>query len=292
MHAPVSVGLVGAGPWASATHAPMLAAGPETSLAAVWARRPEAASEIAAEHGCAVAGSYDELLDLCEAVAFAVPPAVQCELAIQAARAGKALLLDKPIAGDLESAAELAEAVDAAGVVSQVVLSFRYQQVTRDFLAQAQTFPAVGARSLFVHGLFRAGQPAAVGWRLVDGVLLDLGPHIFDLLDAALGPIESVTAAGDPHRWVEVTCRHESGLVSQASFSGSVGVPEGVTRLEIYGAPGVLTYDASDIGDPEDRWALLRREFAEAVRKGTSGPLDVHRGLMLQRVIEQATRSL
>ncbi|GAA1671088.1 Gfo/Idh/MocA family oxidoreductase [Fodinicola feengrottensis] len=287
----LSVGLVGAGPWASETHAPMLAAGPETRLAAVWARRPEAARELAREHGCAVAGSYQELLDLCDAVAFAVPPAVQCELAITAARAGKALLLDKPIAGDLESAAALTEAVDAAGVVSQVVLSFRYQQVTRDFLAQAQTFPALGARSLFVHGLLRPGQQAAVGWRLVDGVLLDLGPHVFDLLDAALGPIESVTAAGDPHRWVEVTCRHQSGLVSQASFSGSVGVRGGVTRLELYGGSGVLTFDAADL-DAKDRWSLLRAEFAQAVRKGTSGPLDVHRGLMLQRVIEQATRSL
>jgi predicted dehydrogenase len=269
----------------------MLAAGPETALTAVWARRSSAASALAAKHGCAVADSYEELLELCDAVAFAVPPAVQCELAIQAARAGKALLLDKPIAGDLESAAALAEAVDAAGVVSQVVLSFRYRQVTRDFLAKAQTFPTVGARSLFVHGLFRAGSPAAVGWRLVDGVLLDLGPHLFDLLDAALGPIESVSAAGDPHRWVEVTCRHESGLVSQASFSGSIGVPAGITRLDLYGSTGVLSFDGAD-PDTNDRWSLLRAEFADAVLKGTSGPLDVHRGLMLQRVIEQATRSL
>ncbi|MFE6133357.1 gfo/Idh/MocA family oxidoreductase, partial [Streptomyces sp. NPDC056437] len=39
--APVRVGLVGAGPWARAMHARMLAAGPETTLTAVWARRPE-----------------------------------------------------------------------------------------------------------------------------------------------------------------------------------------------------------------------------------------------------------
>ncbi|MFD1312107.1 gfo/Idh/MocA family oxidoreductase, partial [Streptomyces kaempferi] len=48
---PVEVGLVGAGPWARAMHARMLAAGPETRLAAVWARRAEAARETAAPHG-------------------------------------------------------------------------------------------------------------------------------------------------------------------------------------------------------------------------------------------------
>ncbi|HPJ19491.1 MAG TPA: gfo/Idh/MocA family oxidoreductase, partial [Actinomycetota bacterium] len=36
---PVRVGLVGAGPWAEILHAPMLAAGPETTLAVVYARR-------------------------------------------------------------------------------------------------------------------------------------------------------------------------------------------------------------------------------------------------------------
>ena len=72
--APVRVGLVGAGPWARAMHARMLAAGPETTLTAVWARRPEAAQETAAPYGAKVAASFDELLEQCEAVAFAVPP--------------------------------------------------------------------------------------------------------------------------------------------------------------------------------------------------------------------------
>ena len=41
----VAVGLVGAGGWADLVHAPTLAAGPQTRLAGVWARRPEAAGE-------------------------------------------------------------------------------------------------------------------------------------------------------------------------------------------------------------------------------------------------------
>lgn len=88
-HRPVAVGLVGAGPWARAMHARVLAAGPETRLSAVWARRPEAAEQTAAPYGAHVATEFEELLDRCEAVAFAVPPAVQAELAPLAAKRGR-----------------------------------------------------------------------------------------------------------------------------------------------------------------------------------------------------------
>jgi predicted dehydrogenase len=110
-HTPVRVGLVGAGPWARAMHARTLAAGPETELTAVWARRPEAAAGLAAAYGIRPAASFGELLGRCEAVAFAVPPAVQAALAVRAAAAGRSLLLEKPLGGDLESARAVAEAV-------------------------------------------------------------------------------------------------------------------------------------------------------------------------------------
>ncbi|WP_010269954.1 hypothetical protein [Streptomyces sp. SA3_actG] len=80
-------------------HARVLAAGPETRLTAVWARRPEAAAALAAEHGATAAGSFEELLDTCEAVAFAVPrpsrprsrygpppPVARCSLRSRSAR--------------------------------------------------------------------------------------------------------------------------------------------------------------------------------------------------------------
>lgn len=86
-HSPVRTGLVGAGPWARAAHAPILTGGPETDLVGVWARRPEAAEELAAEYGCPSFTDYDALLDSCDAIAFAVPPEVQGELALRAALA-------------------------------------------------------------------------------------------------------------------------------------------------------------------------------------------------------------
>src|ERR1035437_7460079 len=115
------IGLVGAGPWASDTHAPALAAHRGVDFVGVWARRPEAVERF----GAPVYPSYPALLDAVDAVAFAVPPAVQSAMATHAAQMGKHLILDKPIAANLAEAQELAEAVDAAGVGSVVMLTRR-----------------------------------------------------------------------------------------------------------------------------------------------------------------------
>lgn len=286
----LAVGLVGAGPWARAMHAPTLAAGPETSLAAVWARRGDAAEALAREHGTVAAGSFDELLDRCDAVAFAVPPDVQDGLAIRAARAGKALLLEKPLAPTLDRARAVADAVGAAGVVSQLVLTKRYHPRTREFLAGAAAFETIGARSCYLHGSHLGGEQAS-GWRLArHGVLLDLGPHLLDLLDAAVGPIDAVRASGDPTRWVELSCEHAGGATSQASLSGSVALPRPSTVVELFGPSGTLRYDTAGIEHAEC-WPLLRAEFAAAVRSGHAPELDVWRGVRLQELIEQAIGS-
>jgi len=288
--APVRVGLAGAGPWARDMHAPMLAAGPETYLTAVWARRPEAAAALAAAHGAAAATTFDELLAGCEAVAFALPPAVQAPLAVRAARAGKALLLDKPLGADLTAAAAVAEAVAEAGVVSQMVLTKRYHPATRAFLEQAARTDVTGARSCYLHGAFLGGE-MATGWRLTEGALLDLGPHLLDLLDTAVGTIVDVRATGDPRRWVELACRHAGGAVSQASLSGSVRLTRTRTRVELFGPETELVWDSNGAGHQESM-PLLRAEFAAAVRSGRPGPLDAARGLHLQRLITLATGTL
>lgn len=214
-HPPVKVGLVGAGPWAQGVHA-RAGRRPRDRAGRVWARRPEAAQETAAPYGAPVAARFEELLDSCEALAFAVPPAVQAELALRAAKAGKALLLEKPIAEDLGAARRLVDAIDEAGVVSQVTLTNRYHPETRRFLEAAGEADVFGARAAILNGAFLGGA-FSTPWRLEHGALLDIGPHALDLLDAAVGRIVRVRGAGDPRRWIELTCEHENGAVSQAS---------------------------------------------------------------------------
>jgi len=291
MSEPVAVGLVGAGPWAEIMHAPVLAAGPETRLAGIWARRYEQSSALAARHGVPAFADYEELLAACEAVAFSVPPDVQAAMGARAAAAGRALLLDKPIGLTLEQAEELAAAVDRAGVVTQVVLSNRYRPQVREYLATVAAGPApVAGRGCIVTGAFLDG-PFATPWRVEYGALHDLGPHAFDLIDAALGTITEVSAAGDPRGVVQVSCRHEGGAVSQLTLSGAVPMPAGRSLFEVYGPDGAKVIDLGET-DSAAGFATARSEFAAAVRAGTPHPLDVHRALHLQRLIDQALNSL
>ena len=293
----VAVGLVGAGPWAEMLHAPMLAAGPETTLAGVWARRPEAARALAERHGSRAVGSLEELWDRCEAVAFAVPPDVQAELATAAARAGRHVLLDKPVALTVAAAEALAAAVGEAGVVSQMVLTNRYGPRGRAFLDAAAGFEVVGARCANLSGALLDDSPFATPWRLRHGALLDVGPHLFDLVEAAVGPVEELSGRGDPLRWVSLTCRHAGGQVSELSMSLTLPLVPTVFECVLYGPSGTLAYrrppdPPSATAELQAAAATLRREFAEAVTSGVPPELDVNRGLRLQRLIDVATRSL
>lgn len=285
---PVKVGLVGAGPWARFAHAPVLAGGPETELSGIWARRPEAAAELASSYGAKVFEDVDEMIDVVDAVAFCVPPDVQARIGAGAARRGKALLLEKPIGLSLEEAEALAEA--ASSVPTMVVLSWRYADPVRAFLENARSAQRFGGRGWFINGGMLDG-PFRTPWRLERGPLLDLGPHVLDLMDAALGRITSVHARGDLLGWVGLGLEHEGGAVSEVSLCFTTNITGTRSGAEVYGPDGVVEIDCAASVKP-DAFATLRSEFAECVRTGRSHDLDVARGLHLQRVISDAERQL
>ena len=285
------VGLVGAGPWAGMFHAPMLAAGPRTTLAAVWARRPEAAEELATAYGVPHTTSYDELLAVCDAVAFAVPPPVQAALAPRAAQAGKHLLLEKPLAFTVPEAEAIADAVDAAGVQTLLVLRNRFTAEGRAFVASAQAGRPMGAVATFVSGAALAGNPFATPWRVELGALFDLAPHAIDLLDAALGPVTRVSATGDPRRWLGLTLEHESGAVSQTALSITAPGDLAPFRIEAGTEAGPVVFDGGR-SDDDDVQEAITTAFADAVDSGVAHPLDVHRGVFLQRCMAAALADL
>jgi predicted dehydrogenase len=295
---PVRVGLVGAGPWARLFTGPLLARGPACELTAVWARRADAAAALAARHGAVAASSFEELLERCEAVAFAVPPDVQADLAGRAATAGRPVLLDKPIGLQLSEAERVADAIGAAGVASQLVLTNRYRPSMRAFLADRPAAGTVAARCTFLGGGAVPGGTFATPWRLQHGSVADLGPHVVDALDVALGPIVDVHAAGSPLGVVALTCTHEGGATSQATLSVTTPADPSGLALELFGPAGVHLLDtgrtdATDGGaDIRAAMSAIAHEFAATVRSGTSHQLDVQRGLVLQRTLDAATRQL
>lgn len=286
---PLRVGLVGAGPWAQFVHAPNLAGHPGITLTGVWARRPAASEALAQANGTIACATRDELYDHCDAVVFAVPPDVQVTLAAEAARAGKAVLLEKPLALDLGDAQALVDAIDEAGVGSQVVLTWRYSDRARRLVAAAEALVPLGGRGWFVSGSALGG-PFATPWRLDHGMLLDLGPHVIDLLDATIGPVQRVRASGDPRRWVSLLLDHQGGPTSSISISGSSPIEPSRSGVEVFHTGGVETFDAMTSTGPETFVTILD-EFIDTAR-GLAHPLDAHRGLHLQRLIAQAQDDL
>jgi predicted dehydrogenase len=267
----------------------MFAHHPRTTLAGIWARRTDAASDLASANDTRPFATFAELIDNCDAVAFAVPPDVQAELAVTAARSGKALLLEKPIALDLAAARRLVDAVEDANVGSQIVLTWRYATPMRAFLDEVAASEPIGGRGHFISGALLGG-PFATPWRLQHGPLLDLGPHVIDALDAALGAVVRVRAHGDPRRWVGLLLDHESGIASEASLSAYSRVEPHRSGIEVYTDGGVIEIDASSaVG--ADAITTIVDEFVETAR-GAAHPLDVHRGLHLQRVLHDAARDL
>lgn len=286
------VGLVGAGPWATVFHAPMLAAGPATMLAGVWSRRADAAEELAVRHGARAVATYDELLGGCDAVAFAVPPDVQANLAPRAAAAGRHLLLEKPLAFALEDAERLAEAVEAAGVRTLLVLPNRFSAGWRRFVEEVGNKQAYGAQASLVAGGSVPGELFATPWRVARGALLDLGPHVLDLMETALGPVVKVTAHGDPRRLLTLLTRHESGALGQAALSITTPHARGPLLCRVFTDGGTVVFD-SDAADGDAAVpAAIAEQFADTITSGRPHPVDVRRGLALQRLIDQAERSL
>lgn len=285
---PLRVGLVGAGPWARAVHAPALAAHPRTRLVAVWARRESAAAELAAPYGATVARSFKELMSTVEAVSFAVPPAIQAPLALHAAQAGRHLILEKPIAATVEEAEQLVAAADDAAVATVVVFLRRFASDTIEWLDELQRHTGwSGGTARWLSGSLLGGQYSRSPWRHEGGALADIGPHVLDLLDAALGEITHVLSAhrGEPDLW-QIVLGHASGATSTATMSMRLPMRPTVIDVSVYGPHGYR--ELANFGEsPQDCFNRLLDDFLHNVHNGqTVHRCDVSRGLHIQRLMQ------
>ena len=284
------IGLVGAGPWARQAAVPALTAHDGVDFVGIWARRPEAAAEVAPR--VPIVDSVDALIDSVDALAFAVPPEVQADLAVRAAEAGRHVLLDKPIAGTVDDAERLAAAVDRAGVGSMVTLTRRFAEETREFLRAVRAHRTAGVTATWLSGALLGGEYAGSTWRHNGGALMDVGPHVVDLVEAVLGPVTDVPFARravDSDTW-SITLDHD-GRVSQVTLSMRTPVRPSVLHVSASGPDGLV--ELQERTTPPDRcYAVLLDEFLESVRLGVPHECSVHRGLHLQRVLAQVTARL
>ena len=229
-------GLLGTGYWAAETHAAALVAAPGTELAAVWGRDPAKAATVADRYGIRPYDDVDELIAAVDAVAIALPPQVQAPLAARAARAGKHLFLDKPLALTVAAADEVVAAVDATGVDSVVFFTSRFNPPAVDFLHDAvATGGWDGGRATLLGSVVDTPYDASP-WRHQYGGLWDVGPHALSLLIPVLGRITGVSAGLGPHQTATALLTHESGAVSTMTLS--LASPVTTWDVSFYGTSG------------------------------------------------------
>lgn len=183
----LQIGLIGAGHFGR-YHALKLASSTRVELVGLADPNPARAKEVAWEAGCAVK-PLDDLLSEVQAVVIAAPAEFHYEHAARALKAGKHVLVEKPIAATLEQADELIALAKESGVVLQV------GHLERFSAAHGAVSQRMG-RPLYIEAV----RIASFKPRGTDvSVILDLMIHDLDLILALMdSEVVHVDAVGAP----------------------------------------------------------------------------------------------
>jgi len=286
-------GLAGTGHWARITHAPALSSAAGIEFAAIWGRNPQATADLAAEYRATPYQDVSAFLAGVDAVSFAVPPDVQAPIATQAAREGKHLLLEKPVALTEAAADGLVEAVEQAGVASVVFFTSRFQPEVRAWLAEVEVRGGwAGGVSAWLGSALRESNPFNTPWRQDRGGLWDIGPHLISLLWASLGPVTAVTADAGPADVTHLILHHQGGATSTITVTLSATEAAAGVEAYVWGESGRL---AAPLGTV-DRLVALSTALDELVANARAGqtrhPCDVWFGRDVERVLAEAQRQV
>lgn len=252
---PVRVGLVGTG--IGRLHAAGIAKMPELAQLAAVCSLHDNAQLVGQAYGAGyVTGSYEDLLkdpDI-DVIDLCVPHNQHLPLALAAAQAGKHLLIEKPLARDLNEADQIIAAAREAGVCLMTGHNQRYyahHAKAKELLdAGAIGKPYMLVASVHVHGHiegFRRFLEDAGG-----GTLIDSGVHRFDLIRWLMGDVETLYAQTGRFMQMQmegedcavVSLRFRSGAIGSFSCSWSAKGPRPEETLQIFGPLGaILTED-------------------------------------------------
>jgi predicted dehydrogenase len=260
-------------------------------IAAVCDIDPVRAEQVASEEGARSYTDYRALLERekLDAVFVAIPPFAHTSQVADAARAGCAVFVAKPIAIDVATARPIALAIAESGVINQVGYMARYADITE------RARELVGDRVIgMLLGRFMCRMGASHPWwgqrARSGGQMLEQTTHVFDVARLFGGEVTSVHALGRPSLAADdgrpiadfedcTTCNLQfaGGATGNISSTYSAGVPDGFA-LELIGADLYLrlTFDlklSGHVGGQEiayqgEEAGYFRQvaEFLEAVR--------------------------
>jgi predicted dehydrogenase len=210
-----------------------------------------------------VARSDIDVIDVC------TPNNLHYEPIIAALKAGKHVYSEKPLAYNFQQAKEILHVAEEAGVKHQITAEYRFipalmkakELIQQDFVGRVFHF-----RGAYLHaGYIDPKRPRE--WRLVKdviggGVLVDLGPHLLDIMMYLVGDVEKVCAVQrtyfterplpeDPTKMGKVEVEDaiilmlqlHNGGIGTTEFSRVATGAEDEMRVEIHGQNGALGFN-------------------------------------------------
>lgn len=261
--------------------------------------------------------SFEETLKWADAIDLCVPTPLHLELGLKVIAAGKALLVEKPIAGTVEDAAKLVSAARKASVPlmpAHVVRYFPEFRKAHEAVENGEIGNPAAAR------LRRGGgMPKGAGLWFSDhsksgGVLLDLAIHDFDWLRWTLGEVKSLFAKslsaikGQGPDYALTTLQFDSGAIAhvESTWMDASGFR---VALEVCGSGGMIEYDSrltpslrtSIEGSPtvseaplnsmDDPYYNQLKGFVDAIQEGKEPPITGFDGLMAVSIATAAIES-
>ncbi len=201
-----------------------------------------------------------DIVDIC------TPNDSHCEIAVAAARSGKAILCEKPLARNLKEVKRMVRAVERAGVVNMVCHNYRRvpaialakQMIGRGELGKIFHFRARYAQDWIVDPKF------PLVWRLQSdvagsGALGDIFSHIVDLARFLVGELREVCAAME-------TFVKERPSIERRHARGRVTVDDAVTMIGRFKNGALASLEAT-------RFAPGRKNGLELEINGSAGSL-------------------
>jgi predicted dehydrogenase len=275
----VKVGIVGTGYTVgiAGAHAKAYLANENVESIALYDIVPGRAKEWAEKRelkGVTICDSYEELLNLVDAVSICTPNNTHADLSIQALEAGKHVLCEKPISDTVEGAERMVkcaeshpELVDMTGFCYRGIPAIAYM---KHLIDEGKIGKIFGCAQQLGGGRIANPEGVLLEWRMQKdlsgtGALADFGSHMLDLTDYLLrdteGEIKEVTAllttsikernligaegkgpvTNDDTAAFAV--KMENGAVS-TFFSNRLGTSG--HRWEVVGEGGMLIYYADD----------------------------------------------
>jgi predicted dehydrogenase len=251
----MKVGCIGMGWWSDVLADAIKRSG-KLEIVSCFSRSEEKRNAFAKKYGCRAASSFDSILkdNGVEGIINTTPNDAHLETTAAAARAGKHVFLDKPIANTIADARAITQACRKAGVV----LAIGYQRRRESQFRWVKKRIDEGAFGRLVNAESnisrdRAGKVDLGSWRyqasgMPGGVMLQIGIHYTDVLEYLVGPVAAVSARlaqlvlpGDNPDVASLVLEHENGALSTLNASYASASENYV--MNIYGKEASAYYD-------------------------------------------------